>query len=212
MEISKMFGLAEKYFVEIICALLCLGYKKESGLHNSFVDCIKEFILDERIQNSKYSPLLQNIDYQNIDKEFLSNLNSLLNLILKNEDEEKIYSLIKKLKKTEEYKEQRISSVSTNIEINEEENKSERSKNAEERISTEIQQESSVKCINSSNIIQNQPPSSPKNLIQFPDMKNSEKSGLKPSSLTDEINLGLKEEKDKSSGKETFWIKGRNKS
>ena len=81
-----------------------MGYKKESGININFVNAIKEFVDDERIQNSKYSFLLKHIYYQNIDKKFLSNLNSLLSLILKNGKEENIKFIINKLKKTDDSK------------------------------------------------------------------------------------------------------------
>ena len=48
----------------------------------------------------------------------MSNLNSLLSLILNNANEEDFKFAIKKLKKAEDLKEQRISSVSTNFENN----------------------------------------------------------------------------------------------
>lgn len=92
-----MFDLAEVYFIEIISGLLCLGHKKESAINRFFVDYIKELILHERIQNSKYLSLLKEIHYQNIDQEFLHDLNTLLSLILYNGNEEKI-KFIKKLK------------------------------------------------------------------------------------------------------------------
>jgi hypothetical protein len=88
MEISKISGLYEENFTEIPSGLLCLGFKKESEIYSSFIETIKEFILDERIQSSRYSSLLLNINYQNIDGEFLSNLNSFLSLILNNANEE----------------------------------------------------------------------------------------------------------------------------
>ena len=61
LEISNMLGFDEEDFIEIISGLLCLGYKKESAINSSFVDSIKEFVLDERIS------FLKDIDYQNID-------------------------------------------------------------------------------------------------------------------------------------------------
>ena len=99
LEISKTLELSEEYFIEIISGLLCLGHKKESAINSPFVDSIKEFSLDERIQNSKYSSLIKDIEYQNIDQDFLCDLNSLFSLILNNGSKENIKILIKKLKK-----------------------------------------------------------------------------------------------------------------
>jgi len=115
-EISKKLDLCIENYSEIVCALYCLGFKKESGFHMTFIKTIKEFfILDERIQCSKYSCLLNDIDYDNIDEDFMLNLNSLLTLILENGDEEKIKILIKKFKKSDNSTDLRINSVSKKI-------------------------------------------------------------------------------------------------
>ena len=136
LEIIKNLEHAEKYFNEIISALLCMGYKKESGININFVNAIKEFVDDERIQNSKYSFLLKHIYYQNIDKKFLSNLNSLLSLILKNGKEENIKFIINKLKKTDDSK----SIFSQNKQ--EFSTKSQKSTSIKEEINTKIKEES----------------------------------------------------------------------
>ena len=125
LEISKKLDLSIENYTEIMCGLLCLGFKKESGFNRTFIETIKKFyILDEMIQKTKYSCLLNDIDYANIDEDFLSNLNSLLSLILENGSEEEIKILINKFKKTEDSSDQRISSISTKInDIEKKENK-----------------------------------------------------------------------------------------
>ena len=104
--------------------MLCLGYKKESEINSTFIASLKEFFQDERIQNTKYKSLFEEIDFDNIDETFMINLNSLLGLILEKGEEENIKFVITKLKKTEDSIDQRISSVSTSIDnIEIEENK-----------------------------------------------------------------------------------------
>ena len=199
LEISKMFDTYEEYFIEIIRGLLCLGYKKESAINSSFVDSIKEFVLDERIQKSIYSSFLKDIDYQNIDQEFLSNLNSLLSLILNNGKEENVKFIIKKLKKVDESKGQRISSVSTNFENNEEESKYDNNnKSEEESLSTRNNQESSPKSQNFPSITQN-------SLLYSPsEIKNSPKSNEKASLIVEGINAEINDESNKNSKKITI--------
>ena len=173
MEISKILGLFEENFTEIASGLLCLGFKKESEIYSSFVETIKEFVLDERIQNTRYSSLLVDIDYQNIDGAFLSNLNSLLSLILNNANEENIKLVIKKLKKAEDLKEQRISSVSTNFENNgSEENKFEVDNNKKGQQLVSISQNSPL--IQQESLLNSQ--NSP--LIQQESLLNSQNSPL----------------------------------
>ena len=180
IEISKILGLFEENFTEIPSGLLCLGFKKESEFYSSFVETIKEFVLDERIQSSRYSSLFLNINYQNIDGEFLSNLNSLLSLILNNANEEDIKFAIKKLKKAEDSREQRISSVSNNFEnIGSEENKSDIDNNKKDQQLLSISQ--------------NQP------LIQQETLLNSQNSSDKiqtPSYLSSKIEVSEYDEKD----------------
>ena len=127
---NNMYGISEKLdliidnYTEIVCGLLCLGYKKESEINSTFIASLKEFFQDERIQNSKYKSLFEEIDNDNIDETFMINLNSLIGLILEKGEEENIKFVIKKLKKTEDSIDQRISSVSTSIDnIEIEENK-----------------------------------------------------------------------------------------
>ena len=196
IEISKTLELSEEYFIEIISGLLCLGHKKESAINSPFVDSIKEFSLDERIQNSKYSSLIKDIEYQNIDQDFLCDLNSLFSLILNNGSEENIKILIKKLKKSEESKGQRISSVSTNFENNEEESKCDiyNNKSEEESLSTPNKQESPPK--NFSSIAQNPL------LSSSPEKNNSPKLIEKSSSaISDEIKPEINEDNNKTSEK-----------
>ena len=186
MEISKILGLFEENFTEIAIGLLCLGFKKESEIYSSFVETIKEFVLDERIQSSRYSSLFLNINYQNIDGEFLSNLNSLLSLILNNANEEDFKFAIKKLKKAEDLKEQRISSVSTNFENN---------------VSEEIKSDAdnNKKGQQLLLISQHQP------LIQQESLLNSQNSSDKiqtPSYLSSKIEVSEYDEKDTSKLKE----------
>ena len=196
LEISKTLELSEEYFIEIISDLLCLGHKKESAINSFFVDSIKEFSLDERIQNSKYSSLIKDIEYQNIDQDFLCDLNSLFSLILNNGSEENIKILIKKLKKSEKSKGQRISSVSTNFENNEEESKCDiyNNKSEEESLSTPNKQESPPK--NFSSIAQNPL------LSSSPEKNNSPKLIEKSSSvISDEIKPEINEDNNKTSEK-----------
>ena len=123
-DISKKLDLNIDNYTEIVCGLLCLGYKKESEINSTFIASLKEFFQDERIQNSKYKSLFEAIDYDNIDETFMINLNSLIGLILEKGEEENIKFVIKKLKKTEDSIDQRISSVSTSIDnVENEENK-----------------------------------------------------------------------------------------
>ena len=196
LEISKTLELSEEYFIEIISGLLCLGHKKESAINSSFVDSIKEFSLDERIQNSKYSSLIKDIEYQNIDQDFLCDLNSLFSLILNNGSEENIKILIKKLKKSEESKGQRISSVSTNFENNEEESKCDiyNNKREEESLSTPNKQESPPK--NFSSIAQNP-------LLSSSQEKNNRPKLIEKSSsaISDEIKAEINEDNNKTSEK-----------
>ena len=109
-------------------------------------------------------------------------MNSLFSLILNNGSEENIKILIKKLKKSEESKGQRISSVSTNFENNEEESKCDinNNKSEEESLSTPNKQESPPK--NFSSIAQNPL------LSSSPEKNNSPKLIEKSSSaISDEI-------------------------
>ena len=143
-----------------------------------------------------YSSLLKDIKYQNIDQDFLCDLNSLFSLILNNGSEENIKILIKKLKKSEESKGQRISSVSTNFDNNEEESKCDiyNNKSEEESLSTPNKQESPPK--NFSSIAQNPL------LPSSPEKNNSPKLIEKSSSaISDEIKAEINEDNNKTSEK-----------
>ena len=110
-------------------------------------------------------------------------MNSLFSLILNNGSEENIKILIKKLKKSEESKGQRISSVSTNFENNEEERPKliEKSSSAiSDEIKTEINEDrnkTSEKKISIQNVQQR------KKNDMIPE--NSSQSGLKASENND---------------------------
>ena len=204
LEISKLFDNADAYFIEIISGLLCLGFKKESAINNSFIDSIKEFVQDERIEKSIYSPLLNDIDYQNIAQDFMINMKLLLSLILTNGNEEKIKSIIKKLKKSEESKDQRKSSVSTNFENNEEESKydNNNNKSEEELLSTKNNKESSPTDKNIPAQSQNSLNSSPSEIKEEP------KSIEKTSSFEEQINAEIKEEDNKNTEKKITFQNG----
>ena len=178
-----------------------MGFKKESEFYSSFVETIKEFVLDERIQSSRYSSLLLNINYKNIDGEFLSNLNSLLSLILNNANEEDIKFTIKKLKE-EDSREQRISSVSNNFEnIGSEENKSDIDNNKKDQqllsISQNqplIQQEALLSSQNSSDNIQT--PSYLSSKIEISEYDEKDIYKLKENSSSNSEKIILKDNED----------------
>ena len=114
LELSEKLDLGEKYYIEIFCGLLCFRCKKESKMHQYFKDNLKEFIVDERINNTKYSSSLKEISFENINPAFVTNLKLLVTNIIDNDKEEKkIMDLIKELKKSENSNQ--ISSVSTSI-------------------------------------------------------------------------------------------------
>ena len=202
LQISKMFGLEEEYFSEIVCGLLCLGFKKESGINSTFIATIKEFILDERISKSRYSLSLKEIDYSYIDEIFLSNLNSVLAKILANGDEKEINILISSLKTPD----QRISSVSTNFENENDEKKLDiaKAKNVKspnsQKINPIINQESEQDNKTSSIPDKNSPSISPykneeKNIIIEPNESSNPQSNNDSNEPIEDFNNGGKENK-----------------
>lgn len=106
--------LAQEINQIIFCGLLCFGCKKESKMHQYFKDNLKEFIVDEWINNTKYASSLKEISFENINPAFVTNLKLLVTNIIDNDkEEEKIMDLIKELKKSENSNQ--ISFVSTSI-------------------------------------------------------------------------------------------------
>ena len=97
LELANLFELDEEYYIEISCGLYCLGYKKNSPIHEDLIEILKDFTQTDEIKNSKFGALLKNMDYENIDESFMKNLSSLYNLILNGNNEAKIIQKIKEL-------------------------------------------------------------------------------------------------------------------
>lgn len=68
--------------------------EKESKMHQYLVDNLKDFILDKKIYDSKYSSLLKEITFDNVNATFIKNLNLLGKNIIENDEEEKKKFLI----------------------------------------------------------------------------------------------------------------------
>ena len=156
-----MLGFAEEDFIEIISGLLCLGYKKERAINSSFVDSIKELVLNKK--NSKIYIFISFKRY------WLS----------------KYWARV--LVQFEFTLESYLSSVSTNFENNEEESKYDNNnKSEEESLSTRNNQESSPKSQNFPSITQNSLLSSPSEIKNSP--KSNEKASLIVEGINAEIN------------------------
>ena len=116
IEMSKLFGLAEQNYAEISCGLYILGSKKETPVNKYLIKTLKDFTQDEIIKNSSFFNQIDRLKYENINDSFMKNLLGLYKLIFNKGDEEQIKFQINLLDNPEEYKEQRISSISINFE------------------------------------------------------------------------------------------------
>ena len=124
IEISKLFDVAEEYYIDIICSLYILGTKRETPVNEYFIDTLKDFSQDDIIKNSAYYSRIEAFKYEDINENLMKNLLILYNLIINKGDEEKIISQISLVENPEGNKDQRISTLSTNFEnIENEENK-----------------------------------------------------------------------------------------
>ena len=110
VRMSFILGLGEENYIQIYCGLLCLGIKKESPIHETLIETIKDFLMEEKF--SKNAHQINKINFNKIDKLFFENLSIILNLIILNKDEEKIEEQINILEK-KDIKEYRESSLST---------------------------------------------------------------------------------------------------
>ena len=116
IELSKLFGLGEKYFIEISCGLYILGSKKGTPANAYLIETLKDFTKEKIIKDSRFYNQIISINYETINEYFMKNLLLLYNLIISKGDKEKIKCQIKMLGNFEEYKSQRLSSVSNNFE------------------------------------------------------------------------------------------------
>ena len=116
IEISKIFDLGEQYYIEISCGLYILGNKKGTPANEYLIETLKDFTQEKIIKDSMFYTKIKTINYETINENFMKNLLLLYNLIISKEDAEKIKCQIKMLENSEEYKDQRLSSVSTNFE------------------------------------------------------------------------------------------------
>ena len=116
IEISKLFDLGEQYYIEISCGLYILGNKKGTPANEYLIEKLKDFTQEKIIKDSMFYTKIKTINYETINENFMKNLLLLYNLIISKEDAEKIKCQIKMLENSEEYKDQRLSSVSTNFE------------------------------------------------------------------------------------------------
>ena len=124
IEISKLFDVAEEYYIDIICSLYILGTKRETPVNEYFIDTLKDFSQDDIIKNSAYYSRIEAFKYEDINENLMKNLLILYNLIINKGDEEKIIAQISLVENPEGNKDQRISTLSTNFEnIENEENK-----------------------------------------------------------------------------------------
>ena len=80
------------------------------------IEILKDFSKKEIIKESRYDSQIKSINYENISETFMKNLFLLYNFIMSKADEQKIMSQIKMLENPEDLKDQRLSSVSTNFE------------------------------------------------------------------------------------------------
>lgn len=90
---------SEVYYYDIFCSSCFLGFKKESPLNRSFIYNLKDLKEYDDIARSPYSHEIDEFNYDNIDEEFLQNLNKFMDFILEKQSDEKIVKeIIKKLK------------------------------------------------------------------------------------------------------------------
>ena len=80
------------------------------------IETLKDFTQEKIIKDSRFYNQIISINYETINEYFMKNLLLLYNLIISKGDEEKIKCQIKMLGNFEEYKSQRLSSVSNNFE------------------------------------------------------------------------------------------------
>ena len=122
--ISKLLELDEGFYTKIYCAILSLGIKKESQINKILVESLREFAEDDRIKKSIYYQKIGEMDpcKTDMDELSLTNIIVLFNLIMSNADDEKIIEVLKAFENSDDFKEQR-SSISTNLENNEYEEK-----------------------------------------------------------------------------------------
>lgn len=124
IEMSKLFGFGDKYYIDIACGLYILGCKKGTPVNKYLIETLKDFSQVDIIINSRFCSQMKSINYDNINEFFMKNLLLLYNLIISKEDEEKIKLQIMMLEKPEELKDQKIRAVSTLFEnIHNDENK-----------------------------------------------------------------------------------------
>ena len=80
------------------------------------IEILKDFSKKEIIKESRYDSQIKSINYENISETFMKNLFLLYNFIMSKADEQKIMSQIKMLENPEDLMDQRLSSISTNFE------------------------------------------------------------------------------------------------
>ena len=117
-EICYILDFGEKYYTEISCALYILGIKKRTPINDTLIEILQDFTEDELVENSKFCSQIRSIKYETINDSFMKNLMLLYNLIKSGGDEKEIKQILMNLENPEDK-----SSVSTNIEIIENEDK-----------------------------------------------------------------------------------------
>ena len=98
--------------------IIYIGIKKGTPINDTLLEILQDFIEDELVENSKFCSQIRSIKYETINDSFMKNLMLLYNLIKSGGDEKEIKQILMNLENPEDK-----SSVSTNIEIIENEDK-----------------------------------------------------------------------------------------
>ena len=98
-------------YYDIYCSVCFLGFNKYPRLNSLVIENLKELKEYDAIINSPFSQELSNFNYDNLDTEFLENLNKFIDSIMAfPPDTQKINEIIEKLKNSK--------GKSQNIQIN----------------------------------------------------------------------------------------------
>lgn len=118
IELSNILEHGERYYIEISFGLYILGVKKGTPINAMLVDTLKDFVLEEFIEDSKFASQIKSINYDIINESFMKGLKHLYYLIKSNGDDKAIRQQIMILINHEDQ-----SFVSTNIENTDNEDK-----------------------------------------------------------------------------------------
>ena len=102
----------DEYFYDIYWCVYFLGYKKEIPFNSFFIENLKEISEYDALQNSPYAKDIKEFCYDKIDKEFLTDFNTFMDLIFQvPNDDAKISDVIKKLKLRDKEKSEKGNSI-----------------------------------------------------------------------------------------------------